>query len=91
MLKQIKKIIKSSKKEVILKVITSIFIQGLALIICIKAFKKHIKLEFDAKRMIILPVIISAVMGICTYFINKGLNTIMGQNLSTIISIGKAV
>ena len=33
MLKQTKKIIKSSKKEVILKVITSIFIQGLALII----------------------------------------------------------
>ena len=67
--------------------ISSIICQGLALIICIKAFKKHIKLEFDAKRMIILPVIISAVMGICTYFINKGLNTIMGQNLSTIISI----
>ena len=67
--------------------ISSIICQGLALIICIKAFKKHIKLEFDAKRMIILPVIISSVMGICTYFINKGLNTIMGQNLSTIISI----
>lgn len=33
MLKQTKKIIKSSKKEVILKVITSLFIQGLALII----------------------------------------------------------
>lgn len=33
MLKQTKKIIKNSKKEVILKVITSIFIQGLALII----------------------------------------------------------
>lgn len=33
MLKQTKKIIKSSKKEVILKIITSIFIQGLALII----------------------------------------------------------
>lgn len=33
MLKQTKKIIKSSKKEVIFKVITSLFIQGLALII----------------------------------------------------------
>lgn len=33
MLKQTKKIIKSSKKEVILKIITSLFIQGLALII----------------------------------------------------------
>ncbi len=33
MLKQTKKIIKSAKKEVILKVITSLFIQGLALII----------------------------------------------------------
>lgn len=33
MLKQTKKIIKSSKREVILKIITSLFIQGLALII----------------------------------------------------------
>ena len=32
--------------------ISSIICQGLALIICIKAFKKHIKLEFDAKGQI---------------------------------------
>ena len=35
MLKDTKKILKSSKKEVILKIITSLFIQGLAFIVAV--------------------------------------------------------
>ena len=37
--------------------------------------------------MILGPICASTIMGICTYFINQGLNNIVGASISTIISI----
>ena len=67
--------------------ISSIVCQVLAFLIGIIALLKNIKLKFDVKRMILGPICASTIMGICTYFINLGLNSIVGTSISTIISI----
>ena len=59
--------------------ISSIVCQVLAFSICIIALLKNIKLKFEVKRMILGPISASTIMGICTYFINQGLNNIHFQ------------
>ncbi len=73
--------------EIIGAAISSIISQSIAFSICVIALTKNIKLDMKFGRMILIPVLISAFMGICTYFINQMLNNIVGNNLSTIISI----
>lgn len=67
--------------------ISSIVCQVLAFLIGIIALLKNIKLKFDVRRMILGPICAATIMGICTYFINQGLNSIVGTSISTIISI----
>lgn len=67
--------------------ISTVICQFVAFLICIIALQKNIKLNFKCGRMIIMPILASIFMGICTYFINKYLNNIIGSSISTIISI----
>ncbi len=67
--------------------ISSIVAQVLAFIISFAVLTKHIKLQFKFKRMILAPIVSGLIMGVCTYFINQGLNMIIRHSISTIISI----
>ena len=67
--------------------ISSIVAQVCAFIISFSVLTKHIKLQFKFKRMILAPIVSGLIMGVCTYFINQGLNIIMPHSISTIISI----
>lgn len=67
--------------------ISSIISQIIAFSICAIALAKNIKFDIKFGRMVIAPTLASAFMGICTYFINQTLNGIIGNSLSTIVSI----
>ena len=67
--------------------ISSIVCQVLAFLICIISLCKNIKLKFNYKRMIFGPICAATIMGICTYFINQGLNNVVGTSMSTVLSI----
>lgn len=70
--------------------ISTIICQGIAFLICFAVLKKHIKLKIKIGRMVIAPIIVSAFMGICAYFINKGLSSMISPSISTVISIALA-
>ena len=67
--------------------ISSIVCQLVAFLITFTVLRKNIKLQFKVGRMVIAPICAATIMGIATYFINQGLNSIISPNLSTIISI----
>lgn len=67
--------------------ISSIISQIISFLICVIALVKYIKLDIKFGRMVIVPALASIFMGICTYFINQTLNGIIGNSLSTIVSI----
>lgn len=67
--------------------ISSIVCQLVAFLITFTVLRKNIKLQFKVGRMVIAPIGAATIMGIATYFINQGLNSIISPNLSTIISI----
>ena len=67
--------------------ISSIVAQGFVCLICIIALHKNLKLNFEFGRMIASPIAAGVLMGGVVYFINKGLNTVVGNSMSTIISI----
>ena len=67
--------------------ISSIVAQGFVFLICIIALHKNLKLNFEFGRMIASPIAAGVLMGGVVYFINKGLNTVVGNSMSTIISI----
>lgn len=67
--------------------ISSIVAQAIVFIICIIVLNKNIKLDFKFGRMILGPIIAGTLMGVTVYFANQWLNTVMGQSLSTIISV----
>lgn len=67
--------------------ISSIVAQSLVFIISIVILNKHLKLNFQFGRMILGPITAGTLMGVSVYFINKGLNGIVGQSMSTILSI----
>ena len=68
--------------------ISSIVCQVIAFTICYRALTSKIKLNIPIVKCIIKPIVCAIIMGISTYFINRGLNLIISQNISTIISIG---
>jgi len=67
--------------------ISSIVCQLVAFLITFTILRRNIKLQFKVGRMVIAPIGAATIMGIATYFINQGLNSIISPNLSTIISI----
>lgn len=67
--------------------ISSIVAQGTVFIICITALNRNLKLNFKFGRMVIGPILSGLIMGVSVYFINKGLNMIIGPSISTILSI----
>lgn len=67
--------------------ISSIISQIVSFLICLIALIKNIKLNIKFGRMVLVPALASTFMGVCTYFINHALNGIVGNSLSTIISI----
>ena len=67
--------------------ISSIVCQFVAFLITFTVLRKNIKLQFKVGRMVLAPICAATIMGIVTYFINQGLNSIISPNLSTIISI----
>ena len=67
--------------------ISSIVAQAMVFIICILVLNKHLKLNFKFGRMILGPTAAGILMGVSVYFINKEFNMLMGQSMSTIVSI----
>lgn len=67
--------------------ISSIVCQIIAFEISYKTLCSKIKLKIPIKKYIIKPLACGIIMGLGVYFINKGLNLIIPQNLTTIISI----
>lgn len=67
--------------------ISSIAAQALVFVICIIILNRNLKLNFKFGRMILGPIAAGVLMGVSVYFINRGLNMVMGQSISTIISI----
>lgn len=68
--------------------ISSIICQVVAFAISYRALCSKIKLKIPVKKYIIKPLACGIIMGLGVYFINKGLNLLFSQNISTIISIG---
>ena len=68
--------------------ISSIICQVVAFVISYRALCSKIKLKIPVKKYIIKPLACGIIMGLGVYFINKGLNLLFSQNISTIISIG---
>lgn len=69
----------------------SVACHAVAFSIAITALRKNIKLDLSFSKFIIKPVIATAIMGICSYFIYSNLLGIIGGKLATIIAIGIAV
>ncbi len=67
--------------------ISSIICQIIAFIICYKALTKKVKLDIHPIRHIIKPLLAGIIMGVSVYFINMGLNIIMSDTISTLLSI----
>ncbi len=80
-------LISNPKIEIMGAGISSIVCQVVAFLITFITLKKHIKIKFKVGRMIIAPIFAATFMGVCTYFINMGLNNFIGGAISTIISI----
>ena len=51
----------------------------------------HLKLNLPFSKIVVKPVIATAIMGICSYFIYSILTGIIAQKLATIIAIGIAI
>lgn len=66
---------------------STIICQGIAFLISFVVLQKYIKLPIKLGRMIVAPTVAATIMGICTYFINIGLNELVGSTISTILSI----
>ena len=62
-----------------------------AFTIAITSLRKTIKLNLTFSKFVIKPVIATAIMGICSYFVYLALSGIIAQKLATIVSILFAV
>ena len=68
-------------------VIGSIVCQLISFAICFRVLKINLNLKFDKKKMILKPLIATAIMGVVVWLSYYILNTIIGNTLSTVISI----
>ena len=71
--------------------IASVACHMVAFTIAITSLKRNIKLNLTFSKFVIKPVIATAIMGICAYFIYSSLLGIISGNLATIIAIISAV
>ena len=62
-----------------------------AFTIAITSLKKNIKLNLGFSKFVLKPIVATAIMGICSYFIYSSILGIIGAKLATIIAIGTAV
>ena len=67
--------------------IASVACHLVAFTIAMTALRKTIKLNLTFSKFVIKPVIATAIMGICSYFIYLTLSGIIAQKLATIVSI----
>ena len=67
--------------------ISSIVCQIIAFVICYKVLCNKIRLKIPIKKYIMKPITSGIIMGVSVIFINKWLNSLISQNVSTIISI----
>ncbi len=68
-------------------VITAILCQGLSFVICIYYLNKLVKLKMNFKDHILKPILASAIMGLMVYITYRLLILVIGNSISTIISI----
>lgn len=80
-------LISNPKINIIGAPISSIVCQIVAFAISYRVLCKKIKLKIPIKKFIIKPLACGIIMGLGVFFINKGLNLVVSQNISTIISI----
>ena len=67
--------------------IGSIVCQIISFGICYKALTSSLKLKLEFKKNIIKPITAGIIMGVLVFFTNKGLTNVLGNSISTIISI----
>ena len=71
--------------------IASVACHVVAFSIAITALRKNIKLDLTFSKFVIKPVIATAIMGICSYFILLTISGIIFEKAATIIAILSAV
>lgn len=71
--------------------IGSVACHAVAFCIAITLLRKNIKLNLTFSKFVIKPVIASAIMGVCSYFVYLNLKGIIIERLATIIAIVVAV
>ena len=69
----------------------SVACHAVAFTISIICLRKAFNLKFPAKKFVIKPIIATAIMAICSYFIYYVLSGIIVETLATILAIGFAV
>lgn len=63
----------------------------MAFIISITALKKTIHINLKFSKFVFKPILATAIMGICSYFIYSALSGIIIEKLATIVAIVSAV
>ncbi len=71
--------------------IASVVCHIVAFTIAITSLRKNIKLDLTFSKFVIKPILATAIMGICSYFIYLTLSGIIAQKLATILAILFAV
>ena len=67
--------------------IGSVVCHMVAFTIAINVLRKNIKLDLQLSKFVIKPIIATAIMAICSYFLFMILNGIIVERLATIIAI----
>ena len=66
---------------------SSIVAQSTAFAICAIVLHKNLKLQFEFKRMILMPIISSGLMGVIAHYTHKLMNIFLGNTISTLVAI----
>ncbi len=69
----------------------SVACHAVAFIISIIALMKNIKLDLNISKFIVKPIVATAIMGICSYFIYVKILGIISMKMATIVAIVVAV
>ena len=69
----------------------SVACHAIAFTIAITALRKNIKLNLTFSKFVIKPILATAIMGICSYFIYSNLLGIISDKMATIIAMVFAV
>ena len=69
----------------------SVACHAVAFSIAITALRKYIKLDLTFSKFVLKPIIATAIMGICSYFIYLTLSGIIAKKMATILAIAAAI